>query len=82
MDDSDEGKYVMIIYIYLITSLVIDIKFSEHVTSGGVGPYKGCTEPMVDVNNYHFRSIPDKLLNQKSLLSVFVSTIFSNQKYL
>ena len=41
----------MIIGICLLTALVIDTKFSKNTMIGGIGPYKGCKEPMVDIDD-------------------------------
>ena len=51
IDESTNGRYDMIPGRDLLTALVLDLKFSENVIRGGEGPYKGCSEPIVDVNN-------------------------------
>ena len=43
MDDSSNSSHDMILGRDLLTSLVIDIKFSQNTISGGEGPYNGCT---------------------------------------
>ena len=44
----------------LLTVLGLYLKFSENVIRGGEGPYKGCSAPMVDVNNYYFNIVTAK----------------------
>ena len=55
VDKSTIGRYDMILGRDLLTALGLDLKFSENVIHGGYGPYKGCSEPMVDVYNYTFK---------------------------
>ena len=47
----------MILVRDLHTDLVIYIKFSEHVTTGGDNPYKVCTTPLVNQSNYDYRPL-------------------------
>ena len=44
----------------ILTTLGLNLKFSENVIIGGEGPLKGCSSHMVDVSNYYFKSITDK----------------------
>ena len=60
VDESTNGRYEMILVIYLLTALGLDLKFSYNVIIGGEGPYKGCSAPMADVSNYNFTYITDK----------------------
>ena len=46
----------------LIIALGLDIKFSENIMIGGDGPYEGCSAPMVDINNYEFKSLTNKVV--------------------
>ena len=59
VDASTTGRYGMIICRDLLTTLVLDIKFSQNTVIGGELPYKGCLEPMVDVSNYDFKILID-----------------------
>ena len=54
VEESANGKYDMILGRYLLTSLGLNLKFSGNVMHVGEGPYKWCSAPMVDVNNYDF----------------------------
>ena len=77
MDNSDEGKYGMILGRGIITTLGLDIKFSEHVLIRGAGPYEGCLAPMVDVNNYDFKHLTDKMVKpEESLINFYVERCF------
>ena len=55
----------MILVRDLFTALGLDINFYVNVIIGGDGPYKGCSAPMVDVRNYDFKSLTDKIVKQK-----------------
>ena len=60
IDECNNGRYDTILVRRLVTELGLDLKFSKNVILGGEGPYKGCSEPMVDVNSYDFNIITDK----------------------
>ena len=60
VDESTNGRYDMILGRDLLTTLGLDLKFSENIMIGGKGPYEGCSAPIVDLNYYDFRSITDK----------------------
>ena len=57
--------YDMILGRYLLTTLVLDLKFNENVTIGGEGPYEGWSVPMDDVRSYDFTSTTDKTVKPK-----------------
>ena len=48
MDDYTKGIYDMILGRYVLTALVLNIKFSEHAIKLYYGPLKSSTAPMVD----------------------------------
>ena len=50
----------MILGRYLLAALGLYIKFSKNVIHGRERPYKGCSAPMVDVNNYDFNTLKAK----------------------
>ena len=56
IDESTNGRYNMILGRYLITTLVLDLKFFDNFIIGR----EGCSSTMVDVSNYGFKSIIDK----------------------
>ena len=47
----------MILYIDLLITLGLDLKFSGNIIIDGVVPYEGCSSPMVDLSNYDFESL-------------------------
>ena len=59
VNESNNGRYDMIIGKDLLTALGLDLKFYDSVIIGVEGPYKGCLSPMVDISNYDFKSITD-----------------------
>ena len=76
VDESTSGIYDMILGRYLLTALVLDLKFSDEVIIGGEGPYERRSSPMVDVRNYNFLSITDKTVKpEKSLIKILVSIL-------
>ena len=52
VDDSAKGRYNMILGRNLLTTLGLDIKFSDRVIVGVERLYEGCSVSMVDVSNY------------------------------
>ena len=62
VDDSDKGRYGMILGWYLLTELVLYLKLSEHVIEADDGPFKMSTTPMVDLGTYIF-----KILNTEKI---------------
>ena len=49
VDDSAKGIYNMILGRYLLTELVLNLKFSEHVIKSDDVPFNGSTTPMIDL---------------------------------
>ena len=39
VDDSSERRYVRVLGRYLLTALVLNLKYSKHVTKSGNGPF-------------------------------------------
>ena len=52
VDDSTKGRYEMILSRDLLTKLVLNLKFSEHVMEEDDSPFTGSTAPMVDLGTY------------------------------
>ena len=46
----------------LLTSLGLDLKFSENIIIGGEGSYEGCSELMVNLSNYYFKSLTENVV--------------------
>ena len=57
MDKKTNSRYDMILGRDLLTSLGMDLRFSENTIVDGEGPYAGCLVPMVDLSNYYFESL-------------------------
>ena len=68
IDFSTNSRYNVILGRELLTSLLLDIKFSRNVIICGEGPYEGFLSPMVDVRNYDFIALTEKYLNRKNHL--------------
>ena len=49
---SAKGIYYMILGRYLLLGLVLNLKFSEHVTEADYGSFKGSTASMVYLGTY------------------------------
>ena len=79
-DESSTGRYDMILGRDLLTALVLDLKFPENAINGGKGPYKGCSAPMVDVNNYDCSILTEKIVKpDESFINVYVSECFESE---
>ena len=63
MGESTKSRYDMIPVIDLLATLLLDLKFSDRILVGGKGPYKGCFSPMVDMRNYDYAHLTDKIVN-------------------
>ena len=55
VEDSAKVRYDMILGRYLLTSLLLNLKLSDHVIETYSGPLKGSTSPMVDLGTYEFK---------------------------
>ena len=60
-DESTNGRYYVILGRDLFTVLGLYLKFSENVIRGGEIPYEGCLAPIVDVNNYDFNIVTERI---------------------
>ena len=49
----------------ILTSLVLDLKFSRNIIIGVERPYEGFLEPIVDLINYHFKILTEKIVKQE-----------------
>ena len=47
LDDSPKGRYDMLLGQDMLTELVLNLEFSEHVIEADYGPFNGYTTPMV-----------------------------------
>ena len=60
MDESTNGRYNTILGRDLLTALGLDL-FLDKIIIGDKGPYEGCSAPTVELSNYNFTSITDKI---------------------
>ena len=65
MDDSNKGRYHMILGRDLLATLGLDLKFSNRIIVGSRGLYKRYFLPMVDVSNYNYAPLTDKVVKPK-----------------
>ena len=79
VDESSNGRYEMILGRGLLTSLGMDLKFSDNFIIGSNIQYEGLSAPMVDVSNYKFILLIDKTVNQEE--SFIISHINYCPKY-
>ena len=45
-----------------LTSLGLDLNFSENITIGGEEPYYWCSAPIVDLSNYGFKFLMENMV--------------------
>ena len=65
--------YDMILLTDLLTTLVLDWFFSENIIIGGGGTHEGCSAHMVDVSNYEFKSLMNKIFKpEESFIYLYV----------
>ena len=55
VDNNTNIRYDVILGRDLLTLMVLDLKFSVKVITGGEGQYEGCLAHMVDFSNYNFK---------------------------
>ena len=69
----NNSGYEMILGRDLLTALGLDLKLSEKIIIGGDGTYEGCPAPMIDLNNYEFKSLTDKMIKpEESFINLYV----------
>ena len=57
VDDSAKGTYDMILGIDILTTLGLNLKFSDHVIEADYKPFKRYTAPMVYLVEYEFKCL-------------------------
>ena len=57
----------MILGINILTELVFNLKFSDHVIEADDKPFKGYTTPMVDLGTYAFKNLNTGTIKPKEL---------------
>ena len=66
--DSIESRYDIILGRDLLNALVLDLKFPKYFTGSGKGSYKDCSAPMVELTDFDFKALMERLSNQKNTL--------------
>ena len=80
MNESATGRYYIILGRDLLTALVMDLKLSENVTHGVEGPYKGCSAPIVVVDNYDLNILTAKTVKpEESFIKSYVIECFESE---
>ena len=55
VDNSDKGRYNIILRQYLLIELLLNLNLSEHIIKADDGPFNGSTTPMVYLGTYIFK---------------------------
>ena len=72
-EESINSGYDMILVRDLLTELGLDIKFSDNTIIGGEVLYEGYLSTMVDISNYDFKYITDKIVKpEESFINLYV----------
>ena len=59
---------------YVLTALGLYLEFSENIIIGGDGPFKGCSETMLDAITYDFKPLTDrKFKPEESFIKVYAN---------
>ena len=57
----------------LLTAMGLDLKFSENIIIVGEGLYKWCLVPMVDLGNYDFKYLTNKIVRpSESFINLYI----------
>ena len=78
VEDLNRGWYGMIIGMDILNTMVIDLTFCTNTIEYVPGPYKGCTTPMIDLNDYDFEPMNEKMLPylEVSFINSYVNECF------
>ena len=68
-DESNKGRYDIILGRYIRTELWLNLKFSDQIIEADDGPFKGSTAPMVDLGTYKFKDIKTGKITPESLFT-------------
>ena len=66
----------------LLTALGLDLNFYEKFIEWGDGPYKGCTDLMVDMCTYEYTNLSWKghVKPEESFMDTYVEECFKSEK--
>ena len=77
VDDFAEISYFIILSRYLLTSLVINLKFPKQIIEGCSGPFESYTEPIVDLGTYEFKIVNvDKITSKEYFTDAYLEELF------
>ena len=80
-DDSDKGRYDMILGRYLLTTLGIILKLFYHVIETDVGPFKWSTVPIYDMGVYTFNdSNTEKITPEELFMNSYAEEIEESEE--
>ena len=80
VDESTNSSYNMILGRDLLATLGLAIRFYKNVMHGGEGPYKGCSAPILDINNYDFNVLIAKTVKpQESFINAYINECFESE---
>ena len=64
----------------LLTELVLNIKFSEHVIEADYGTFNGSTKPMVDLGTYIFKDLnKGKIAPEEQFTNTHVEEVYESE---
>ena len=73
MDDSNKGRYYIILVRDLLTALGLNLKFYGHSIESYDGTFKGSTAPMVDMGKYGFKDLNTRnITSEESFKNTYV----------
>ena len=65
---------------YLLTELILNIKFSDQVIKADDGPFKGSTTPMVDLGKYEFKdSNTGEITPEEWFTNAYVEELYESE---
>ena len=68
----------MILCRELLTALGLNLKLSDHIIEADYGPFKGSTEPMVDLGTYKFKTLnTGKITPEESFMDAYAEEMYA-----
>ena len=81
VDDSYKNRYDIILGRYLLTGLVLNLIFSEHVIEADDETFKGPTTPMVYLGTYIFKILnTEKITTEESFTGAYVEEVYELER--
>ena len=80
VDDSDKGRYDMILGQYILPELGLNLKFSEHIIEAYGGPFNRSTTPIVDFGAYIFKDLnTGNITPEESFTNAYVQELYESE---